>query len=223
MSATRLIVPLSTAQVRSGIAIYDYVPWFKVVDGVLADLRTDKPGFDDRSTLLKILAINTLYAAGVQDVHRATDHVVGVMSRPVTNDDVQLVEGLAKIPKKSGDSGYCPVFASKFAHFFIRDSVPIFDSFAKVRVSHHLGLRWGGETPISYSVFFEKIGELRTLTGISESARNLDKHLWVASEYAAFKAGSRKLNIDLVSVFEERPVSLTVHLDALLDEATEGA
>lgn len=209
-------VPLRAAQVQAGIAIYDSVEWFKTVDGVLADLKAEKPGFNARSTLLKTAAINTLYAAGLRDVHRATDHIVGVMSRPIAMDDVQLVQDLAAIPKKTGNPGDYLVFASKFGHFFVRGSVPIFDSFSKVRVSHHLGLGWNEQTPVTYAAYFEKIATLRASAGVAASARDFDKYLWVAGEYAAHKANRPGLNSDLVKVFTDRPASLVPYLDVLL-------
>lgn len=91
--------------------------------------------------MLKVAAVDHLYATNlVMNLSAVTmaDHIVEIMREPPSG--AALVERIAEIKVRSGDTKHLRSFASKFCHFFIdRDRYPIFDKYVGLTLKHHLG------------------------------------------------------------------------------------
>jgi hypothetical protein len=185
-----LSVPLRAAQIAAAARIFGRLVQWQRADCVLKAVDSRFPDFGPVACLLKCVAVNSLYGTNVYAIMRMAEHVEDVMKqseRPT--DRVELVEKLAKLPAKSGEQQRNFVsFASKFAHFFIRSDVPIYDSFAEKMLKLHLGRRrgiWNKDRP--YASFMKNLQLLRAGSGLEVSDEELDHYLWIAGQLRAWE------------------------------------
>lgn len=135
--------------------------------------------------------------------------------------DAALVERLAALPKTPAQSVARRhfSFASKFAHFFIdRERFPIYDSHADGMVAYHLGRKEREKDPEHpYRAFVKNLHTLRERAGITCSAAELDRYLWLAGLYRAWRHNAKsQINIEVARLFESPSSEATAHLAALL-------
>ena len=92
------------------------------------------PDFDITSALLKTIAVNSLYSAGVRSPVHMAHHITSVMAEgDVARDACSLVETIAAFSVPGRDRPLnLLVFASKFCHFYVDPThFPILDTFAE--------------------------------------------------------------------------------------------
>jgi hypothetical protein len=118
-----------------------------------------------------------------------------------------LVERLADLPATQGQKRKRRhfSFASKFAHFFLGDErFPIMDSYAVKMLKRHLGGRnYSDDQTHPYAAFVSNFQELKRLSGFTGSNRQLDRYLWLAGEYAAWKKKRAAINAEVAALFEK--------------------
>ena len=138
-------------------------------------------------SLLKVVAINSLYGTNVWAFSRMAEHVQEVMARTdLRTAGPELVDRIAAMPAAGG--GGAPrrhiSFASKLAHFNLDpDRFPIYDSYSREMLRYHLGRKdwtWDWEQP--YQSFCTLYGRLGELAGLRVSNRALDRYLYLAGQ-----------------------------------------
>ena len=198
-----LAVPLTLAQIDAGCRLHDQLDQWQGADRALRALRQRFPEFSADATLLKAVVINSLYGTNVYAIVIVAEHC----ARCIEDSDLErvgpeFVEQLAKAP---GGRRFVS-FASKFAHFFVDETrFPIKDTVAEKVVERHLGrknCRRDGAHP--YLSFVENLGKLRQSIKLSGPNRELDPYLWIAGQYAKWKARGQtaKINRESARLFE---------------------
>ncbi|WP_126627913.1 hypothetical protein [Dictyobacter alpinus] len=182
---TALAVPLLESQIDVANRLYQQLRQWKDTDQALEALHIRFPGFDMDATLLKVVAVNQLYGTQLYTVVPMARHVTEVMRVADRREETELVEQIAAF---SGPKHLS--FASKFAHFFIHmERFPLYDSFARNMVAHHLGAspaRAVGTTSL-YKAFVEDVERLKQRAALSCSNKELDRYLWLAGLYLLWK------------------------------------
>lgn len=220
-------VPLAESQVASANALHTLLAAWATTDRALTALRECFPGFDYRACLLKSAAVNQLYGTNVYALARMAEHVATVLDGVDTTTggdmlaDALLVERLAALPKTPTQSRAWRhfSFASKFAHFFIdRERFPIYDSYAEGMVAYHLGRKEREKDPEHpYQAFIRNLHALRQRAGITCSAVELDRYLWLAGLYRAWRHNAKsQINVEVARLFELPSPAAAEHLAALL-------
>ncbi len=199
-------MPLGTAQIAAAGALRASLRQWQTTDQALSKLREVLPGFGPTETLLKVVAINGLYGTNVLALTRAARHVQKVLaSVDLTRSGPALVESLAEIPTTPhGRPRRHISFASKFAHFFCDpERFPIYDAYAERMVTLHLGPAATRNPARPYEAFTTNVDTLKRQYRLTHSFRELDGYLWIAGLYRAYLQGDRRLNAELLRVFEK--------------------
>ena len=183
MSYGNLTIPLTRPQVEAALQLYRYCELWRSVDEALDSLAQSFPGFDFKSTLLKVAAVNTLYWTQVYAVVEVAMHVHRILEATAVPLCPDVVESLGKIPQLGR---MFRSFASKFAHFFIDpERFPIYDSYAVKMLTYHLNGK--AKEELSYKQFVSSFTTLKKVVGFSVTTRELDRYLWLAGQYRAWK------------------------------------
>ncbi len=209
-----LAVPLSTAQIEAANRLHGKLLQWQVTDRALHTLQENLPGFDIEATLLKVVAVNQLYGTNVYAVVRMAHHVTEVVQDVSGMEEADLVEELATLNGRKHRS-----FASKLAHFFIdMERFPIFDSFAVKMVAHHLGAReLARDSAHPYRAFVENICKLKRYAGLSCTTKELDRYLWLAGLYQAWRRNTTsQINAEVAEMFKSPSPEATTDLAILL-------
>lgn len=224
---TPLAVPLAESQVTTANALHTLLVGWATIDRALAALGERFPKFDREASLLKGATVNQLYGTNVYALTRMAGHVATVLDgadMTAGGDmlaDAALVERLAALPKTPGQPSARrhASFASKFAHFFIdRERFPIYDSYAERMVAYHPGSKQRVTNLIHpYQAFVQNLHTLRERAGITCSAAELDRYLWLAGLYRAWRCNpNSQINIEVARLFESPSVEAAAHLASLL-------
>ena len=209
-----LAVPLCQSQIEAAERLHRRLEGFTAAERGLDELREAFPGFTLGDVLLKAAAINSIYATNVFAIAKMADHIAAVWPR-LAEDPVATVKTIAKMPSVK-NKFWC--FASKFAHFFIApERFPIYDSYARKTVAYHLGKKAPRD---SYPPFFQDICDLRKLSGLSCSFRQLDHYLWLAGQYRKWlewlaKDGKVNIGAEVRALFEDQSSEVKRDLKAL--------
>lgn len=186
---TILTIPLSREQIDAANCLYNQLTQWKTADNALWALAEGFPQWDVASSLLKVAAVNQLYATNLYAVMRMAEHVALLMAHPCPEiEDAALVERIAKLPTTSEE--HKPrrhySFASKLAHFFVdANRFPICDSLAVPMVEYHLGRdNCVRDDAQPYQAYVENLRRLSQYAGLAWSGRDLDKYLWLAGSIA---------------------------------------
>ena len=131
-----------------------------------------------------------------------------------------MVERLADLPATEGQKRQRRhySFASKFAHFFLdEERFPIMDSYALAMLKHHLGRRqYSDDATHRYGAFVHNFQQLKRLSGFTGSNRQLDRYLWLAGEYAAWKKKRKvAINVEVAALFAHPSGKIAALLDVL--------
>jgi len=177
--------PLLQSQLEAATHIYrSCMKTWRATNEALGLLHDRLPGFSLEVTLLKVAAINQLYATHVYAVTTMAKHVVDIMrDRPA--EPAEVVARIANLGK--GRKHWS--FASKFAHFFVdpQHFCP-FDQYAKAAVKYHLGEDAAADEANRYTAFADNVERLRARNGLSCEPEELDRYLWLAGVFRAFRA-----------------------------------
>lgn len=217
-----LPVSLLASQVEAAMGLYHRCEGWLLTDEALDSLARSFPDFDLRLTLLKVAAVNALYATNVYAVARMAEHVEKLMqARGSFSPDANLVERLAS-PAGLKQKFYS--FASKFAHFFIdAERFPIYDYYAGAMVTYHLGKAGHlNEKDHRYRLFAANFVRLKESVSFPVTTRELDRYLWLAVQYRSWKGLSpwrrpyTGINSELRRLFEASTEHVRTLLRALL-------
>jgi hypothetical protein len=168
----------------------------------ILSVKDKYPGFDETSCVVKTVAINSLYSTQIYWVLHVAKHVARIMGdRP---DDQSLVAALAD----AGAGKRHLSFASKFAHFFVCDRFPIYDSAAIVGLKFYLCSNYRTNALSPYDAYRENIAScLRSLPSSSYS-QSVDQCLWLTGSWIKWKEDNRSGNAELRALFEFYPPDL---------------
>jgi hypothetical protein len=119
-------------QIEAVTRIHQAMRQWTTTDQALAELAARFPDWGPLDSLLKVVAINTLYGTNVWAFSRMAEHVQAVMvATDLRTAGPELVERIAAMPDDKGGGGRRRhiSFASKLVHFYVDpDRFPIYDS-----------------------------------------------------------------------------------------------
>lgn len=207
--AAREAIPITQAQIDAARRLHDILSIWPTTDRAFDLLKSRFPGFSPEATIIKCAAINDLYSTNVFAIWRMATHVVKTMEAPPADPD-ELAETIARLPDEDGTVRRCHwSFASKLCHFFIdADAHPIYDSYCRDMLTYHLGRgRCISDAANPYRAFKQNLLQLRDLSGISASLRDLDEYLWLAGQYREWlkRGEDARINGELRGLFEAPP------------------
>jgi hypothetical protein len=155
------------------------VGWQRSEDALVA-LKSQYPGFDGISSLVKAAAINGLYGTNVDWLAPLADKISKVLATSNRPKSFELIEQICQHPltKSSHVS-----FAAKFAHFFIDD-----DEFLPFDTAACLAARVltddafkddpsGGA--MRYSKYCAAIEQLTSASHLIDTYRRIDRFMWI--------------------------------------------
>jgi len=204
-----LAVPLPINKIDAANRLHERLEQWRLADQALRLLADRCPDFELAACLLKVVAVNELYGTNLYATTRMAKHAAGVLADTnLAAAGPELVERLADLPATEGQKRkrrhYS--FASKFAHFFLDDErFPIMDSYAVKMLKRHLGRQhYSDDTAQPYASFVSNFHELKRLSGFAGSNRQLDRYLWLAGEYAAWKKKpGAAINAEVATLFAQ--------------------
>jgi hypothetical protein len=216
-----LAVPLPINKIEAANRLHEHLEQWRLADQALRRLADSCRDFEPDVCLLKVAAVNALYGTNLYAITRMAKHVAAVLaSADLAAAGPELVERLADLPATEGQKRkrrhYS--FAAKFAHFFPdEERFPIMDSYALAMLKRHLGRRqYSHDTAHRYTAFVHNFQLLKRLSGFSGSNRQLDRYLWLAGEYAAWKKKrKRAVNTELEGLFKHPSGDVVVFLRLL--------
>lgn len=221
-SMMTLAYPLTTEQVACAQAIHSRLDRWRRADDALCALARQFPRFDETSTLLKVVTINSLYGTNLYAVMRMSEHIQRIMEEThIPTAALSLVDRIADLPSERANERryHHAVFASKFAHFFIDgNKFPILDRYAEKMLKKHLGrcdlFRMGLSR---YMTFAHGVVRLEKLSRLTCNFRELDHYLWIAGNYLAWRRNRRiQMNGELRKFFRSPPPQNEADLKHLL-------
>jgi hypothetical protein len=215
----QLAHPLTMDQIHAAARLYTRLDGWDTTDQALQLLSQRVPGFGREAALLKVAAINQLYATQLYAVGSMANQVYAIFSsdqRDTPPED--LVERVALLGKRHHTS-----FAAKFCHFFVdAERFPIFDSYADWMVRWHLGPT-GAEPANShpYRAFLTNLHRLRECAGLTCSDRDIDRYFWMAGQYRWRQLRAQKgkpaiINAELRTLFNQEHTNAAVRADLQL-------
>jgi hypothetical protein len=108
-------------------------------------------------------------------------------------------------------------------HFFVDpDTYPIYDSYCRDMIALHLGKgAYALDDQNPYRGFMANILNLRQLSGLNATLRDLDRYLWLGGQYRAWlqSDGVGQTNAELRSLFESEDSRIQSQLTELLPAA----
>jgi len=175
----------SAAQLAAAKQIYGRTVEWRRSDRALRVLSRRVHGFSPEATLLKAVAINSLYRTNIYAIVRVAAHVQRTLGRPdLRSAGPELVERMAACPMTDGTVRSLPSFASKFAHFFIApERFPILDRYAETALRRHLGREAIKDPLRPYLAFARNIECFRKCLGFRVTLADLDHYLFIAGQH----------------------------------------
>ncbi|MBI1901801.1 MAG: hypothetical protein HYS13_11910 [Planctomycetia bacterium] len=215
-----LVVPLPVEKVEAANQLYERLDQWRLADQALWLLADRCPGFAPEACVLKVVAVNALYGTNVYATTRMAKYVANVLAgADLGTAGAELVERLAALPPSEGQKRERRhiSFASKFAHFFVDDDrFPIMDSHALRMLKQHLGRGFSENPSHPYVEFVSNLQQLKRLSGVTRSNRELDRYLWLAGAYASWKKKlTVSINAEARALFAQPSDEVAALLDVL--------
>ena len=213
-----LAVPLTKDQIVAANRLHERLAQWRAADEALLAVRERFPEFDMTGCLVKTLIVNALYGTNVFAITRMAEHVRKVLDETdLLAVGPELVEQIAALPKVAGQKRdrRHHSFASKFAHFFVdAEGFPIYDSYAVGTIEHHLRPADRVHNPDRpYEAFVANFQTVRKAIGWEGSNRELDRYLWIAGLYRAWKSNPEaRINAEVSSLFRKPPADVQENL-----------
>jgi len=215
-------IPVTQSQIDAAARLHSRLPQWASTDRAFERLSRHF-AWDLEGCILKAAAINDLYSTNVYAIWRMAEHLHNVMKAPPEAPE-ELVAAIASLPDEDGTVRRRHwSFASKICHFFVNgDRFPIYDSFCRDMIAHHLGhvasLPDDGNT---YRVFINSVERLRGESGLSVSLRDMDRYMWLAGQYRQWQKHGDEFptNGELRTLFSSPDPEIKQELSALLGEA----
>ncbi len=216
-----MAVPLPISKVEAANRLHEHLDQWRLADQALRLLAIRCPGFEPDACLLKVVAVNGLYGTNLYATMRMAKHVAALLvGVDLAAEGPDLVERFADLPATEGQMRKRRhfSFASKFAHFFLdEERFPIMDSYALTSLKRHLGQRnYSDDTAHPYAAFVHNFQELKRRSGFTGRNRQLDRYLWLAGEYAAWKKNTAvAINAEAAALFAQPFGEVAALLDVL--------
>lgn len=219
-----LVVTLSESQIESARCMSAFMPRWQLAEGSLVRLAEAMPGFDLHASLVKAVAVNSIFGTQVLATMRMAEWVHGLLGDGQTNEmGVGLVETMAALKPNKGDKRRVfTSFAAKFCHFFVdADRYPIYDDAARQALRLHLGKAYCDDTQHPYGSFCRNFENLRSHAGVNANPRDLDRYLWLTGMYMRWQKERRndsksRVNEELRNHFNGPKPEVTALLKAML-------
>jgi hypothetical protein len=215
-----LAAPLPLKKIDAANHLHERLEQWQLADQALWLLACHCPEFDLAACLLKVVTVNELYGTNVYATTRMAKHVAAILAATdLATAGPELVEQLAALPatktQKQERRHYS--FASKFAHFFLgEERFPIMDSYAIKMLKRHLGQRgYSDDKDHRYTAFVRNFHVLKRLSGFTGTNRKLDRYLWLAGEYIAWKQKRAAINAEVAALFDKPSADVAALLDVM--------
>jgi hypothetical protein len=205
--------PVLATQVKAASDIYDHLEGWAATNRALVALATvlhEAEAFREReyeAALIRVAAVNQLYATNVYAVARMAARVITLGDRGQWTFDT--VDELANLPrtKDQKTERRHVSFASKYAHFFVdAGRFPIYDSYALVALGQHLATTHVPDPEHPYRSYAEKVIALLEASTLDCGLAALDRYLWLAGQLITFRkseAAAKVLNREVLRFFED--------------------
>lgn len=205
--ATSPTIPLTQQQIDAAKVLHHRLTKWAATDRAFGRMGCHF-GWDRESCILKAAVINDLYSTRVYAIWRMAEHLMNVMVNP-SDDPADVVEAIASLPDDDGTARRKHwSFASKIGHFFINgDKYPIYDSFCRDMIIYHLGRNlFPMNVDNPYRAFIVNLNNLRKISGISATQRDIDRYMWLTGQYREWlkKRDKARINSELRSIFEDK-------------------
>jgi hypothetical protein len=196
--------PVTKMQVDAALRVHQRLKQWRLSDNTLNTLRDRMPGWDDETSLLKSVAVNSLYGTNVLAIVKMAQHVSSVFKTAKKPFPDELVAQIAFLDLKDGKSPRNHVsFASKLCHFFVdEERFPIYDTAACETLKRHLGRNYHREGE-RYGAFRKNLRLLTDASDITANGRELDRYLWIVGMYWRWKRSKLNpmVNAELLKTF----------------------
>lgn len=206
-------MPLELAQIEASDTLWDRLEELRRSDRAIAALQGSLGGFDQESTLLKVLALHPIDTSKThvglplaREIYELMQHV------DPAECSTSIVDALAAVADRHGKSSYDGVgFASRFAHHFLdSERFPVLDAWSERALEALLdGELPGAPGDSRYARFaqgFARVAEPLELN----RRRRLGRWLWLAGQYTAWLANRRTaINRAVRELFESAPEELS--------------
>ncbi|MEJ5257449.1 MAG: hypothetical protein WHS64_04285 [Fervidobacterium sp.] len=215
------MVQVLKEQVESAVKLYESVEDFQNIDKALKKIRNTFPDFSLQSSLVKVAVVNSLYNTNIFRTLDVAKHISEVVASDGINLEPDFVDKLSLIVLKSnGDDGkskHYISFTSIFAHNFLSEKFPIYNSFVTKMVAYHLheeAKKYG-----SYADFYHDFYMLLHSLDFKTTVSDMHKYLWISGEYRKFcglkpwENPSQEINPDLKRIFLKKDDSTKNLLD----------
>jgi hypothetical protein len=158
-----MVRPVTQKQIDAARTVHARLAQWSISDKTLKYLHDRMPGWSAEESLLKCVAINTLYGANVFAITRMAQHVTSALALPQGSID-GLVEHISSPHLSQGGTSRRHIsFASKLCHFFIdAERYPIYDNAACEGLRYHLNSAYCHDDRSPYSAFCRNLEALRT-------------------------------------------------------------
>lgn len=190
----RVLHRISPEQITAATTIHDqHMPGWASTDRALRLVGQSVPGHDLDAVTVKAAVVDRLYYTRHYRLGEAIDRIVEVLAAPPA-EPVTVVERIAETTI-GGRSRWYWSFASKYAHWFVDEELPIYDSWAIRAVSHHFGrMTW---RTTAYRDFAGHVYALREASGLDCTIREMDRYLWMSGMYRAWVGAAEKDRLGL--------------------------
>lgn len=184
-------VELRIEQIDAAVRLRARSVQWDLTDRALIELDRLWPGFSPEASLIKAVAINSLYSTRILALVPLGKHIASAMKRiGLQADAIELVEALADLPTGRRNE----IFAAKFAHFFIdRSRFLVMDSYVERMLKYHLdSVTHVEDKNHRYKSFLANLTELRQRSKFTGNDRDLDYYLWIAGQRREWKKKREK-------------------------------
>lgn len=194
---------LSRAQVDAAQQAWAELPGWQAYDSGLRQAAQAFPSHTDAaSVLVKVAVLDRLYFTNLKNLIAVSDRIVAVFGKPPVPEGCDLVMSLAQVGGQRLVS-----FASKYVHFFHDSSMPLADRYALFALTRHFRQPEARveDWRQAYHTYFGKIMELKRLSQVEVTAREMDHYLWLAGNWVYYrkKGPATQQNIELKQYFSE--------------------
>jgi hypothetical protein len=168
---------------------------YKIIEDALKELFGQYPSNANLShVLLKVVALNRLYSAGVLAVEALADHIHGLrgdIDSALDAGSPEIVDKIAKVTLQRKQFNFFS-FATKYCNWHNHEAYPIYDSRVERYLwslqlhNHFSGFQHRSDIRKNYETFLKIMVDFRTYYKLELfNFKDIDKFLWASEEYSA--------------------------------------